>query len=162
MLNEPPSKEKIFQLISSPHDIQQQTEYLLHKYELDDKTLQKAQLEQHKIFKNFPTSPALAAPIAPPVPAGINPEVSPFLELNDSDDDSPQVFFDTKTGNALMENYDKSLIQTHFCRKSALIRSPPQQRLSEFLALQSQVSDADGFSIFPVLRNSDTQRHIIP
>ena len=58
MLNEPPSKEKIFQLISSPHDIQQQTEYLLHKYELDDKTLQKAQLEQHKIFQNFLTSPA--------------------------------------------------------------------------------------------------------
>ncbi|KAG5198128.1 hypothetical protein JEQ12_007818 [Ovis aries] len=43
------------------------------------------------------SSPAPAAAIAPPVPAGRNPEVSPFLELNDSDDDSPQVFFDTKT-----------------------------------------------------------------
>ena len=30
------------------------------------------------------------------------------------------------------------------------------------MALQSQVSDADGFSVFPVLRNSDTQGHIIP
>ena len=35
---------------SSPPDIQQQAEHLLHEYELDDETLQKAQLEQHKIF----------------------------------------------------------------------------------------------------------------
>ena len=47
---------------SSPPDIQQQAEHLLHEYELDDETLQKAQLEQHKIFPNFPTSPAAAAP----------------------------------------------------------------------------------------------------
>ena len=57
MLDEPPSKEKIFQLISghfkvnsNPPNIQQHTEHLLQEYELDDKTLQKAQLEQHKIF----------------------------------------------------------------------------------------------------------------
>ena len=139
-----------FQGNSSPPNIHQQAEHLLHEYELDDKTLQKAQLEQHKIFKNFPTSPALAAPNAPPLPTGTNPKVSLFLEPNDSDD-SPETLFDTKTGNTFLDNNDKSLIQTHFCRKSALIRSPPQQRLSEFLALQSQVSDADGFSIFPVL-----------
>ena len=42
------------------------TERLLHEYELDDETLQKAQLKQHKIFQNFPTSPAPAAPNAPP------------------------------------------------------------------------------------------------
>ena len=30
------------------------------------------------------------------------------------------------------------------------------------LALQSQVSEADGFSAFPVLRNLDAQGHIIP
>jgi len=35
---------------------------LLHEYELDDETLQKAQLEQHKIFQNFPTNPAPSAP----------------------------------------------------------------------------------------------------
>ena len=64
MLNELPSKEKIFQLISGhfkvnsgPPNIEQQREHLLHEYELDDETLQKAQLEQHKIFQNFP--PAL-------------------------------------------------------------------------------------------------------
>ena len=48
-----------FQGSSSPPDIRQQTECLLHEYELDDETLQKAQLEQHRIFQNFPTSPAL-------------------------------------------------------------------------------------------------------
>ena len=30
------------------------------------------------------------------------------------------------------------------------------------MVLQSQVSEADGFSAFPVLRNPDTQGHIIP
>ena len=48
-----------FQGNSSPSDIQQ-AEHLLHEYELDDETLQKAQLEQHNIFPNFPTSPAAA------------------------------------------------------------------------------------------------------
>ena len=37
-------------------------EHLLHEYELDDETLQKAQLEQHEIFQNFPTNPAPSAP----------------------------------------------------------------------------------------------------
>ena len=39
-----------FQRNSNPPNIQQQEEHLLHEYELDDETLQKAQLEQHKIF----------------------------------------------------------------------------------------------------------------
>ena len=56
----------------------------------------------------------------------------------------------------------KSLVQTHICKKTELTHSPPQQRLSELQALQSQVSDADGFSIFSVLRNPDAQGHIIP
>ena len=54
------------------------------------------------------------------------------------------------------------MTQTHIYKKATLIHSPPQQRLSKLLALQSQVSDADGFSVFPVLKNSDTQRCIIP
>ena len=54
------------------------------EYELDDETLQKAQLEQHKIFQNFLTSPALAAPNAPPLPTGATPKVSPLLEPNES------------------------------------------------------------------------------
>ena len=91
MLNEPPSKEKIFQLNSgdfkvnsNPPNIWQQTEHLLHEYELDDKTSQKAQLKQHKIFQNFLTSPAPAAPYAPPLPTGTTPKVSPLLEPNES------------------------------------------------------------------------------
>ena len=56
----------------------------MHEYELDDETLQKAQLEQHKIFQNFFTSPALAAPYAPPLPTGATPKVSPLLEPNES------------------------------------------------------------------------------
>ena len=47
-------------------NIQQQAEHLLHEYELDDKTLQKAQLKKHKIFQNYPTRSAPAAPSAPP------------------------------------------------------------------------------------------------
>ena len=53
----------------------------MHEYELDDKTLQKAQLEQHKIFQNFLTSPARASPNAPPLPTGATPKVSPLLNL---------------------------------------------------------------------------------
>ena len=104
----------------------------MHEYELNDETLQKAQLEQRKIFQNFPISLALAAPTPPPpspLPAGTYPEVSPLLKLNDSDNDSPEAFIDTKTGSALMDNYDKSLTQTHTYKKSALIRFPQQQRL---------------------------------
>ena len=56
----------------------------MHEYELDDKTLQKAQLEQHKIFQNFLTSPAPAASYAPPLPTGATPKVSPLLEPNES------------------------------------------------------------------------------
>ena len=71
------------------------------------------------------------------------------------------MFFD-KTGDALLNNDNKSLAQTHICKKSALTCSPPWQRLSELLALQSQISEANGFSAFPVLRNPDAQGHIIP
>ena len=46
-----------FQGNSSPHDIQQQAEHLLHEYKLDDDTLQKAQLKQQKTFQDFPTNP---------------------------------------------------------------------------------------------------------
>ena len=53
----------------------------MHEYEIDDETLQKAQLEQHKIFQNVPTNPILAAPNAPPLPAGTNPKVSPLLDF---------------------------------------------------------------------------------
>ena len=47
----------------------------------------------------------------------------------------------------------KNLLPTH---------SPSRQRLSELLALQPEVSEADGFSALPVFRNPDAQGHIIP
>ena len=89
-------------------------------------------------------------------------QVSPLLEPNDSDNDSPKTFFDTKIGNAFLDKNDKSLAQTHISRKSADTRSSPRHRLSELLALWSQVSDANAFSVFPVLKNLDAQGHIIP
>ena len=95
------------------------------------------------------------------MPAGTNPKVSPLLEPNDSDD-SPETLFDTKTGNTFLDNNDKALAQTRICKKLLPTHSPSQQRLSELLALQSQVSEADGFSVFPVSRNPDAQGHIIP
>ena len=85
-----------------------------------------------------------------------------MLEPNGSNNDSPETLFDIKTGNTFLDNNGKSLAQTHIYKKLALTHSPPRQRLSELLALQSQVSEANGFSIFPVLRNPDTQGHIIP
>ena len=59
-----------FQGNSSPPDIWQQAEHLLYEYKLDNDTLQKAQLEQQKIFQDFPTNPAPVAPSAPPLPDG--------------------------------------------------------------------------------------------
>ena len=73
-----------------------------------------------------------------------------MLEPNDSGSDSPKTPFDIKTDNTFLNN------------NNLPIHSPSRQRLSELLALQSQVSAADGFSAFPVLRNPDTQGHIIP
>ena len=84
-----------------------------------------------------------------------------MLEPNDSDD-SPETLFDTKTGNTFLDNNDKALAQTRICKKLLLIHSPLRQRLSESLALQSQVSEADGFSTFQVLRNANAQGQIIP
>ena len=40
-------------------------------------------IRQHKIFQNFPTSPALAAPNAPPWSTGVNPKVSPLRGPNE-------------------------------------------------------------------------------
>ena len=151
-----------FQGNSSPPNIRQQEEHLLHEYELDDETLRKAQLEQHKIFQNFPTSPAWVAPSAPPLPAGTNLKVSPLLEPNDSGNDSPKTPFDIKTDNTSLNNNNKFLTHTLNCKNLLSTHSPSGQRLSELLALQSQVSAADGFSAFPVLRNPDAQGHIIP
>ena len=136
-----------FQGNSSPPDIRQQAEHLLHGYELDDDTLQKPQLEQHKIFQNFLTNPAPVTPRAPPLPAGTNPKFSPLMEPKDFGNNSLKTTFNIKISNTFLNNNNLP---------------PLPQRLSELLALQSQVSEADDFSAFPVLRNADTQGQIIP
>ena len=114
-----------FQGKSSPPDIRQQAEHLLHDYDLDDEILQKVPLEQHKIFQNFPTSPAPVVPSAPPLPVGTNPKVSPLLEPNDSGNDSFKTPFDIKADNTFRNNNN---LPTH---------SPSRQRLSEWLALKT-------------------------
>ena len=81
---------------------------------------------------------------------GTNLKVPPLLEPNDSGNNSPKTPFDIKTDNTFLNNIN---LPTY---------SPSRQRLSELLALQSQVSEANGFSAFPVLRNPDAQGHIIP
>ena len=48
------------------------------------KLYERAQLEQHKIFQNFLTSPAPAAPNAPPLLTGTTAKVSPLLKPSES------------------------------------------------------------------------------
>ena len=93
-----------FQGNSSLHNIRQQAEHLLHGYELDDDTLQKAQLEQQKIFQDFPTNPGLVAPSAPSLPEGTYPKVSPWIKPNDFDNDSLKTPFNIKTDNTFLNN----------------------------------------------------------
>ena len=102
-----------FQGNSSPLDIRQQVQHLLHKYKLDDEILQKAQLEQHKIFQKFPTSPAPSAP-HPPLATGTKPKVPSIQEKeqDDPDDDSSEVLFDSKADNTFLYDNDKPLACT--------------------------------------------------
>ena len=140
-----------FQGNSSPLDIRQQVQHLLHKYKLDDETLQKAQLEQHKIFQKFPTSPAPSAP-PPPLATGTKPKVPSIQEKeqDDPDDDSSEVLFDSKADNTFLYDNDKPLACTRIYEKILSNHCPSRRRFSELLALQSRISEADGFSAFPV------------
>ena len=91
----------------------------------------------------------------------MGPKISSLLEPNESDN-SPETLFDTKTDQTFLDNNDKSLTQTYIYKKSTFTHSPLRQSLSKLLALQSQVSKANSFSAFPVLKNPDAQGHIIP
>lgn len=130
---------------------------MLHEYELDDETLQKAQLEQHKIFQNFPTSTALVAPSAPPpLATGAKPKVLSTQGQDDSDNDS------SEADNTFLDDNDKPLTCTRIYEKTLSTHSPSRRRLSGLLALQSRISEADDFSAFPVLKNPYAQGQIIP
>ena len=110
-------------------------EHLLNEYELNDRTLLKVQLEKHKniriSYKPFPRYSKCFSSAS-----RHKSKVSPLLEPNDSNIDSPETLVDIKTGNTFLDNNDKSLAQTYICKKSALTHSPPRQRISELLALQ--------------------------
>ena len=108
-----------FQGNSSPPDNRQQAEHLLHEYELDDETLQKAQLEQHKIFQNFPTSTALVTPSAPPsLATGTKPKVLSTQGQDDSDNDS------SEADNTFLDDNDTPLAYTHIYEKTLSTHSP--------------------------------------
>ena len=74
---------------------------MLHEYELDDEVLQKAQLEQHKIFQNFPTSADPSAP-SPRLAMGTKPKVPSIQEQDDPGDDSSEALFDSKANNTFL------------------------------------------------------------
>ena len=114
-----------FQGSSTPPDIRQQAEHLLHEYELDDETLQEAQLEQHKIFQNFPTSPAPAASSAPPpLATGTKLKVPSTHGQDHSDNDSSEALFDTEADNTFLDDNDKPLARTHIYEKTLSTHSP--------------------------------------
>ena len=69
------------------------------------------------------------------------------MKPNDFDKDSPKTPFNIKTDNTFLNNNNLPT---------------SRQRLSELLALQFQVTEAEGFSAFPVLKNVDAQRQITP
>ena len=81
-----------------------QVEHLLHEYKLDDDTLQEAQLEQQKIFQDFPTNAAQVAPNAPSLPEGTNPKVSPLVKPNDPDNNFLKTPFNIKSDNTFLNN----------------------------------------------------------
>ena len=98
---------------------------MLHEHKLDDKTLQKAQLKQHKIFQNYPTSPAPAAPSAPP-PLTMNAKLKVLStqRQNDSNKDSSEALFDTKASNTFFNDNDKPLTHTHIYDKTLSTHFP--------------------------------------
>ena len=121
----------------------------MNEYDLDDETLQKVQLEQHKIFQKFPTSPAPSAP-PPPLATGTKPKVPSIQEQDDPDNNSSEAIFDTKADNTFVDDNDKPLACTRIYEKILSNHCPSRRRFSELLALQSRISEADGFSAFPV------------
>ena len=138
-------------------------QHLLHEYKLGDEALQKAQLEQHKIFQKFPTSPVPSSP-PPPLVMGMKLKVPSIQEKeqDDPDDDSSEALFDTMADNNFLDDNEKLLACTRIYEKILSTHSPPRQRLSELLTLQSRISEVDGFSAFPVLRNTNSQGQTIP
>ena len=96
---------------------------MLHEYELDDETLQKAQLEQHKIFQSFPTSPAPSAPL-PPITMDTKPKVPSIQVQIDTENNSSESLLDTKADNTFLDDNDKPLARACIYEKILSTHSP--------------------------------------
>ena len=60
------------------------------------------------------------------------------------------------------DDNDKPLTHTHIYENRWSTHSPLRWRLSDLLALQSQISESDDLFAFPVLRNFNAQGQLIP
>ena len=89
---------------------------MLHEYELDDETLEKAQLEQYKIFQSFPTSPAPSAPL-PSLATDTKPKVPSIQVQIDTENNSSESLLDTKADNTFLDDNDKPLAHTRIYEK---------------------------------------------
>ena len=106
------------------------------------------------MFQNFPTIPAPTIPSTPPPPVmGTKPKVSSIWGQDKFDNDFSDALFDTKANNTFLDDNDKPLTHTHIYENGWSIHSPTWQRISDLLALQSWVSEADDIFAFPVLGN---------
>ena len=72
---------------------------------------------QNKILQNFPTSPAPAAPNAPPLLTGATPKVSPLLEPN--------------------ESYTNFLVRLETAISHTVIREETKKQLEKLLAYEN-------------------------
>ena len=103
------------------------------------------------MFQNFHTIPALAIPsLPPPLVTGTKPKVPSIWGQDKSDNDSSDALFDTKANNTFFDDNDKPLTHTHIYENRRSTHSPSRQRLSDLLALQSQVSEANDLFAFPI------------
>ena len=69
---------------------------------------------------------------------------------------------DTKANITFFDDNDKPLTHTHIYKNRRSTHSPSRRRLSDLLALQSRVSEADDLFAFPVLGNVYAQGQLIP
>ena len=107
------------------------------------------------MFQNFPTIPAPSVPSAPPLPLvmGTKTKVPSIRGQNQSDDDSSDALFDTKANNSFFAD-NKPLTHTHIYENRRSTHCPSRRSLSDLLALQSRVSEADDlFALFTLKGN---------
>ena len=81
-----------------------------------------------RVFPNYPTSPALAAPSAPPsLKTNTKLKVLSTQRQYDSNNDTSEALFDIKANNKFFNDNDKPLTQPHICKKKLSTHSPQQK-----------------------------------